>query len=84
MEELREDQEKYLGIVFELVKSYFSWNGSDRRLTDKDWTETDDLMILILRIYFTDIFEFRKNTMWSKLLSAVLCISKQVKANTCK
>lgn len=61
----------YFGILFDLDKNYFSWNGSDKRSIDKDWTKTDNLMFLILGIYLIDIFALRKNTVCSKLLPAV-------------
>lgn len=64
----------YLGILNEFDESYFSWNGGDKRLTDKGWTKTDDIVILILRIY-PDMFVIRKNNICLQLLPAILYIN---------
>lgn len=86
MEELNYVRTKnYLGILSDLDKSYFSWNGGDKRLTNKDWLKIGDLVIPILGIYLTDIFLHWKNNICSHLFPEAFYISKQLKTiNTCK
>lgn len=77
--------QNYLEILFGLDKSYFSWNGGDKRLTDKDWTKTGDLAIPFHGIYLTDIFALRKDHLCSKLLPAAFYTGKQLNAiSTCE
>ena len=77
-------EDKELPWNYDLDTSYFSWNDGDKRLTDKDWIKTGDLVIPI-PIILMDIFLLWTNSICSNVFPEAFYINKQLKTiNTYK